>query len=130
MFPQCCCCCWGMVQGSPPLLTVRYVLGTPSLPRPPPIHPPAPLYFIIYLFIYFWPRCLACGILVPQPGIQPVPPAVEAWSLNHWTAREVPSPPLLNVKCFPCVQPGALTMTKSHTRPALPKLKLSDNSES
>ena len=30
------------------------------------------------------------GILVPQPGIEPVPPAVEAWSLNHWTTREAP----------------------------------------
>ena len=37
----------------------------------------------------FWPHCAACGILVPQPGIEPVPPAVEAWSPNHWTAREV-----------------------------------------
>ena len=35
--------------------------------------------------IFFWP----CGILVPPPGIEPTPPAVEAWSLNHWTAREV-----------------------------------------
>ena len=33
---------------------------------------------------------LACGILVPPPGIEPMPTAVEAWSLNHWTAREVP----------------------------------------
>ena len=39
---------------------------------------------------YFWPGCKACGILVPRPGIAPAPPAVEAWSLNHWTAREVP----------------------------------------
>ena len=30
------------------------------------------------------------GILVLQPGIKPVPPAMEARSLNHWTAREVP----------------------------------------
>ena len=30
-----------------------------------------------------------------QPGIGPVPPAVEAQSLNHWTAREVPQYPLL-----------------------------------
>nr|XP_030689033.1 solute carrier family 22 member 18 isoform X19 [Globicephala melas] len=36
------------------------------------------------------PCCAACGILVPQPGIEPVPPAVEARSLNHRTAREVP----------------------------------------
>ena len=33
---------------------------------------------------------MACGILVPQPGIEPVPPAVESWSPNHWTARELP----------------------------------------
>ena len=32
---------------------------------------------------------MACGILVLQPGIEPTPLAVEAWSLNHWTAREV-----------------------------------------
>ena len=37
----------------------------------------------------FWPHSAACGILVPKPGIEPAPPAVEAWSLNHWTAREV-----------------------------------------
>ena len=30
-----------------------------------------------------------CEILVPQPGIEPVPPAGEAWHLNHWTSREV-----------------------------------------
>ena len=26
-----------------------------------------------------------------QPGIKPVPSAVEAWSPNHWTTREFPS---------------------------------------
>ena len=48
---------------------------------------------------WFWFRfiltsCLfhtARGVLVSQPGIKPVPPAVEAWSLNHWTTRE-PAP--------------------------------------
>ena len=34
--------------------------------------------------------CVACGILVPRPGILPEPRAVEARSLNHWTARAVP----------------------------------------
>ena len=36
---------------------------------------------------------LHCGtrrILVPQPGIKPMPPALGAQSLNHWIAREVP----------------------------------------
>ena len=31
----------------------------------------------------------ACGILILQPGMEPVYPAVEAWSPNHWTTREV-----------------------------------------
>ena len=29
-------------------------------------------------------------MLVPGPGIEHVPAALEAWSLKHWTAREVP----------------------------------------
>ena len=33
-------------------------------------------------------HCEACGILVPQPGIEPGPWAVKVWSPNHWTARE------------------------------------------
>ena len=41
------------------------------------------------------PRILAtpmtCWILVPRPGIKPVPWALEAWSLNHWTVKEVPT---------------------------------------
>ena len=31
---------------------------------------------------------VARGILVPGPGIEPVPPVVEAQSRNHWTTRE------------------------------------------
>ena len=32
-----------------------------------------------------------CGMWdLPQPGIKHVPLAVEAQSLNHWSAREVP----------------------------------------
>ena len=33
--------------------------------------------------LFFWPHQAAWGTLVPQPGIEPVPPAVETWSLNH-----------------------------------------------
>ena len=29
-------------------------------------------------------------ILVPRPGTEPMPPALEAQSLNPWTTREVP----------------------------------------
>ena len=38
---------------------------------------------------------MACRILVPQPGIQLGPPAVEAQSPYHWTTREFPT---FNVK--------------------------------
>lgn len=29
-------------------------------------------------------------LFVPQPEIEPVPPALEAQSLHHWAVREVP----------------------------------------
>ena len=43
---------------------------------------------LILLFFFFFMFCLhhaACGILVPQPGIEPTPSALDAW-----TVREVP----------------------------------------
>ena len=39
---------------------------------------------------FSWPPLVACGILVPCPGIKAVPPALGVQSLNHWTTREVP----------------------------------------
>ena len=53
-------------------------------------------HLFIFLFCFvFWPCRMACKILVPRPMIEPVPPAVEARSLNHWTAREVPPMPFV-----------------------------------
>ena len=46
--------------------------------------------FFSFLFLFFWLHHEACRILVPQPGIEPVPPEVEAQSLNPWTMGEVP----------------------------------------
>ena len=43
----------------------------------------------MFKFFIFWPRCMVCKMLVPQPGIKPAVPAVEAWSLNHCTAWKV-----------------------------------------
>ena len=37
-----------------------------------------------------WDLSSPTGILVPRPGIEPIPPAMEVRSLNHWTSREVP----------------------------------------
>ena len=50
----------------------------------------------IYLFRLHWVLVASClRDLVPQPGIQPGPPALGAQSLTHWTTREVPSLPFL-----------------------------------
>ena len=38
---------------------------------------------------FFLPFHGECGIIVPLPGIELVPPALGAQGLNHWTTREV-----------------------------------------
>ena len=54
-----------------------------------------------FLSFFFWLRHTACGILFPRPGIEPVSPSMEARSLNHWIAREVPKTQFLyQVSCF------------------------------
>ena len=56
-------------------------------------------FFPNYLFIYVAVsdlccsmQTLSCGMwdLVPGAGIRPGPPSLGAWSLSHWTTREVP----------------------------------------
>ena len=42
----------------------------------------------VLILILFLPCHTACGILVPQPGIEHRPPAVKLPSPNHWTTRE------------------------------------------
>ena len=43
-----------------------------------------------FFFFFFWPHRMACGILVPQPGIEPGTMAVKMLSPNHWTTRKFP----------------------------------------
>ena len=47
--------------------------------------------FILFHFLVFLalPRA-ACGILVPQLGIEPRPSALRVQSANYWTTREFP----------------------------------------
>ena len=56
----------------------------------PTITLPYPMPFIY--FIFFWPYHMTCEILVSQRGFKPMRLALEAQSLNHWTARKVPHP--------------------------------------
>ena len=45
------------------------------------------------IHIYLAALGLSCSMqdLVPRPGIEPGPSALGAWSIGHWTTREVPS---------------------------------------
>ena len=52
--------------------------------------PGTPPTYAVFVFSFFFRPSTACRILVPQQGIEPVPPALWAQSLSHWTTREVP----------------------------------------
>ena len=53
-------------------------------------------YEIFSFFNLHFLKATACGILVPQPGIESAPPELEVGSLNHWTAWMVPRNFFLN----------------------------------
>ena len=59
---------------------------------------------MFWLFFFFsgeeGPLHVACETLVSRPGIKPVTPALEAWSLNHWTSREVPHAPPYSLSMY------------------------------
>ena len=44
---------------------------------------------MLLLLLFFWLCPTACGILIPLSGIDPQPPALEAWRLSLQTTREV-----------------------------------------
>ena len=50
------------------------------------------VHIIIVYFIYLATLGLSCGMwaLVLSPGIEHLPPALGAWSLRHWTIKEIP----------------------------------------
>ena len=47
------------------------------------------LEIMMMMIIFFGYKARHAGVLVPQPGIEPVSLALEAQSLSHWTTREV-----------------------------------------
>ena len=60
-----------------------------------------------YLLIDFWPDRTAYGISFPTRD-QPMPSVLEAQSLNHWTAREVP----IIYDCYPHLLMTKLRLTE------------------
>ena len=47
------------------------------------------LSFFLFSF-FFWLYLMACGLLLPQPGIKLRSLAVRVLSSNHWTTRKLP----------------------------------------
>ena len=56
---------------------------------------------VFFRFCYFFGPAAQHGISVPRPGIETAPPALEAWSLNCWTAREAPLLTVLMPSFYP-----------------------------
>ena len=54
----------------------------------------ASLHFLLLFLFSYATQHVECGILVPQPWIEPAPTASEAPCLDRWTAGEVPVLPL------------------------------------
>ena len=62
-------------------------------------------------FMFYFSGYKACGILASWPGIEPTPPCIGRWSLNHWTTREI----LRLSSCWASLCPNAF---KSHRPPS------------
>ena len=77
---------WTAAYQAPPSMGFSRQENWSGVPLPSPFQ--GSLVLSKCLFFLATPQ--AHVILVPQTGIEPVPPAGEAGSLNHWTAREVP----------------------------------------
>lgn len=60
-------------------------------------------YFVVWLFV-FKSFLASCGTLVPQPGIEPLPSALEVQSLNHQTTREDPEIYFLSAFATRCLK--------------------------
>ena len=61
------------------------------------------LIHFFFFFCIFCPHPTVCGVLVSQPGIKTVPPALRVWSPNHCATSKVPSPQslLINLSYLP-----------------------------
>ena len=78
-----------------PLLLLAWAIPA-ARPSLLPMHPQRNILF----FIIFWLPCTACAILVPQPGIKPTLPAVEAWILTSGPPGESQAEPSCKRLCW------------------------------
>ena len=65
------------------------------------------LFVLFYFCLFIWLHwILVAACLVPWPGIKPRSPALGAWSLSHWTTREVSCMYLFKLQFYPYICPG------------------------
>ena len=88
------------VRPSDALNSASLIIGVDGSPLKGVIYPsPQVLLFSQSLYYSLMHECptfvplalsffFGCGILVPQPGIEPAHSAVKVQSPNHWTSRE------------------------------------------
>ena len=62
---------------------------------------------VFLALFFFWSPYAAYGILVPQTGIEPAPPVLEARCPNYWTTREI---------CFLILYPRPFYLHASKSR--------------
>ena len=74
-----------------------------------------------YGYYYSGHTCAARGIPVPRPETEPRPPALGAWSLNCWTARQVPYSGTLNSKVIYAHVPQLRKGAPESSRQAAPR---------
>ena len=72
-------------------------------------------HYYYYYYYYFGRAGGACGILVPRPGIEPMPLVVKARSLNYWAAREFLMVPHYFHSFFPLIQPSLFAYPQHQT---------------
>ena len=78
----------------------------------------------IFLTEFIWPHYEIMRDLSSLTCIEHVPPAVEAWSLNHWTAREFPTRGFLPGLTPSTSLRGSARVRCSRCSPAFPELRL------
>ena len=70
------------VQGTVPFR----IKGSLSRQQPNDMNNIISIFLCLFIFLAAPLQPAGFRISVPPPGTEPMPPAVEAWSLNHWTA--------------------------------------------
>ena len=74
----------------PPITASSHSFHLDFFPRVILLHKPGGM--VEFLHYLLFPSLFGCtawhvGILVPRPGIEPTPPALEVQNLNHWATR-------------------------------------------